>query len=142
MPSANPNRRLVYCPSCGAHLSIPTATRIGRKLRCGVCDWRFAVPPPPRRKMTQRTGVAEIDLDELPPEIRELMNMDRESNRARAPRPPPEQPEPAPRPRRFNRREELEVRRRAFDLDKVGRIRPRTGVCMLDTSEMELPFDD
>ena len=71
----------------------------------------------------------------MPPELRELLGPPPESSEivdpARDPVPRPLDPECA-----------RELQRHAFDKDRLGRIRRRTGVCFLDTSQMALPSED
>ncbi len=106
---------------------------MGRKLKCGVCETKFLVPaetPHSSYVPDARTRAHSVDLQEAPDELRAALRK----------RKTDDTPTVLDRPaRRFT---DTGAERKAFDLDKKGRIKPRTGAHLVDLSTLELPLLD
>lgn len=95
----------------------------------------FAVPRPIKRQVP--TGADEIRLDELPTDLRERMDNPDEVNT----KPDIKIPQTVQKRRLIRRRRKsmTDVRRKAFDLDEKDAPKRRTGVGVINVSD--LPVD-
>lgn len=127
-------KRAIWCPACGRKLVVPASAAIGRKVRCGICTVTFAIPDWPKRAEPERTGAGQVDLNHLPKALRDLVGPLTEQPAAKPSAGRPASP--------LSEAQKAERIQKAFDLDRLGRIKRRTGVCMFNTDELPLPFDE